>query len=896
VTGESTAVGFAHFTIFDTEMSYRKTKMILLRSFVFLALMLVQFNLPGRNIMFTSLGIADGLSQLTVHSIYQDETGAMWFGTRRGLNRFDGAKIQTIPIFPVPQGMSRQHVWNITGDRKGSVFIQVEDNLIRYDLKTQVFEILWEGGVELIIYRNDKLYTLINNQLYLFDPADRSRELITTLERRFAPVKQLVVSRQEMLWAATNAGLVKLGSSGQVDRVFFEGVRITALMEDANLTLWVGTYDQGVYRFNPHNETFTQIGNALDRNEIRCFEEDNNGDIWVGSFNGLFRINPYTRATDHYLPIEKMPHSLSHSSVYSLFKDQQGTIWAGTYFGGVNYFNPGRDAFRIFSPSSYYPDHISFPIVGSITEDGQGNIWICTEGGGLNKLDPRTGHIKVFRQNAASNSLSHNNLKSVWYEPVRNRLYLGTHTGGLSELDLATERFTVYRHNPVDHRSIPSNVVNKISGLNDELFLSTQRGLIRFNTVTSRFSTFFREDDADYARNYVQSTFVDSKGRIWLNYFSNELFRIDPANETRTIINPGLPQPEDAPPLRITQIFEDRSGRIFLIAEGFGIIQLNESDEVHAVFTADDGMLQSSLCFNLAQATSGRLIITSDKGITFLDPDKRLSRHLLVRTAIPLSGIIEENGLYVARNGEIFVGGTDGMVSFFEQDIEPVAADYSVYFNQLLVNNRLVVPGDETGILDSALYFTPQINLKHGQTNVIFGFTSSNYIRHMNHEYEYILEGFDKNWIPAQSQSITYTNISPGIYTLRVREKSPESVENQKEVSVLIDVAPAWYASRLAYATYFLLILGLLAGYIVFDRNRTVLKASLEFERKEKIRIEELNQSKLRFFTNISHEFRTPLTLIVSQADLIFQNPALPPAVLNRLRKSRNTPCGCGTW
>ena len=148
-----------------------------------------------------------------------------------------------------------------------------------------------------------------------------------------------------------------------------------------------------------------------------------------------------------------------------------------------------------------------------------------------------------------------------------------------------------------------------------------------------------------------------------------------------------------------------------------------------------------------------------------------------------------------------------------------------------------------------------------------------------------MLEGFDNYWIPAQSRSVTYTNISPGSYTLRVREKGQDAAQAAKEASILISVAPAWYASHLAYSLYFLIFLGLLTGYIIFDRNRTVLKASLEFERKEKMRIEELNQSKLRFFTNISHEFRTPLTLIVSQTEMILQNPAIPAAPAKQIGK-----------
>jgi signal transduction histidine kinase/ligand-binding sensor domain-containing protein/DNA-binding response OmpR family regulator len=858
---------------------------MMIRYIAAIFLFFIFLNGHGKQVNFTSLGIKEGLSQLTVHSIYQDETGAMWFGTRRGLNRYNGNQIETLPIIAASEVMNIQHIWNITGDQKGSVYLKATNNLIRYDLRKNIFETIVEGGVDLIHYQNNKLYLIKNNQLFQVESETNNLILITSLENRHFPVKQILISRNDALWLATNAGLLKINSSGLIENTFFAESTINTIKEDIHFTLWVGTRNDGVFRLNPHNETFSSFEGVFANNDVRCIEEDNNGDIWIGTFRGLVRIDPSTGMQDHYLPIEKMPHSLSHSSVYSLFKDKQGTIWVGTYFGGVNYFNPGRDLFKIFIASSYYPDHISFPIVGKMTEDNNGNIWICTEGGGLNKYNPKTGKVKVFKNIPGGNSLSHDNLKSIWFDKFRNKLYVGTHMGGLTVLDVESEKFTNYLHNPDDPKSLPNNVVNKLSGMNDRLILVTQRGIREFNLKTNEISILFHENEQGLFNLGIENVFTDSKGRLWMALYSNELIKFNLNTRESVTYWPGQSDPGQGFLQRITHIFEDSRKRLFFTTEGAGVFLFDEESRSFVNFTMENSNLLSNICFSLSELPSGRLVISSDKGITLFDIDKNSTRHFLLQSGIPLSGIIEENGLFVAGSGEIFVGGTDGMVSFFEPDIETVPSDYNLYFSKLYVNNELVSPGDERQILNESLAFTDQIELKHGQTNVIFEFTSSNYIRHVSQEFEYMLEGFDRNWIPAQSSLITYTNISPGSYTMKVRERNYISSENQKEAIIQIKVMPAWYASQLAYIIYFLFILSLFVGFIVFDRNRTMLKASLAFERKENVRIEELNQSKLRFFTNISHEFRTPLTLIISQIELIVQNPEIPQSVLNQIVK-----------
>ena len=245
----------------------------------------------------------------------------------------------------------------------------------------------------------------------------------------------------------------------------------------------------------------------------------------------------------------------------------------------------------------------------------------------------------------------------------------------------------------------------------------------------------------------------------------------------------------------------------------------------------------------------------------------------------------------VCQNGEIFVGGIDGVTTFFEQDLFRPAKDYQLYFSDLYINNEAVQPNGRTHILSDALPYIHEIDLRHNQNNLIVTFNSNNYINTLKETaYEYMLEGFDDKWISNNDNSIQYTNLSPGKYTLIVREKQYDPKVEPQTIRMGIVIHSPFYATPLFYLLYVLVGGGLIYGFFRFKQSQLLLRTSLEFERKEKDRIEELNQAKLQFFSNISHEFRTPLTLIISQIELLLQSSSLAPSTYNKLLKIyRNT-------
>jgi ligand-binding sensor domain-containing protein len=264
--------------------------------------------------------------------------------------------------------------------------------------------------------------------------------------------------------------------------------------------------------YSEFNPSQTRIAS----NQIREFAEDNHGNIWFGTFKGLQKFNPHTHEFTLYTR-NNLPGGLSHSSVFSLFFDRLGTIWAGTYYGGVNYFNPERDIFSHYVDNPNRNDCLNYPFVGNMVEDKDGDLWICTEGGGLNCLNRKTQTFRYF-VSEDKNGPPHNNLKSISYDEKRDMLYIGTHTGGLSKFHIPTQRFHHYMEHSGDSSPLRPNYIIHHTGIyNDYLYVSARNGLFRMNLDTEKFT-----DLGHYCENF----FIDSKGYLWYS-LSGDLTRLN---------------------------------------------------------------------------------------------------------------------------------------------------------------------------------------------------------------------------------------------------------------------------------------------------------------------------------------------------------------------------------
>ena len=872
-----------------------------MRRTCFILFLFFSLSTATKAIYFKHIGVSDGLAQSSVMSIYQDELGRMWFGTHEGLSIYDGNTLVTfrhtedsLLSLQIPVGNSN---YPIVGDRNGNIYFRSDAKLIHYDVKAERFSCLKNENVSTVYCRDSLVLVAASDSIFRWDQKNKTLHLLAKTRIPGSPIEAFFIDSKNRVWIGGRRGLFLHDSDNFLYQTpdnkslltFEKGLQqiikdvfVNEIMEDSQSNLWIATREDGMYRYSPdgvlkmfkHDPTNP---NSLSSNQVRSFAEDNQGNIRIGVFAGLCTYNPETETYTNYRRTD-LPGTLHHSSVYSVFQDKQSTIWVGTYYGGVHYFNPETD-FITFYPAAMRRrnDCLSHFFVGRMTEDKNRNIWICTEGGGLNFFDRETKTFRHYMAEANAGSIAHNNLKSIVYSEKYDRLYIGTHSGGVSVFDINKGVFHNLRNEKSDaHRLIGDVIINTRLLNEDTLIIHSRNGLFSMDLVTGQLESLL---DDNNRINGMLIFYTDSKQNLWIATV-DAIIRINMNNKAQTIFKnteTGFGS------LSATCIFEDRKGRLFFGTIGSGLYQLVEETGKFISFTAENNMLLSNYCYDIAQSEQGELVILSDKGISLLNPDEKKLR-VINKDVLLLSSINYGNGLLTCRNGEIFAGGNGGLISFFEKEIFQTEKAYNLYFSSLTVNEVKVAPLDKTKILQQALPYTNKIILNHKQDNLNITFASNNYISaHAKDRYEYFLEGFDDKWIT--SDNIIYTNLPPGKYKLVVREKTVDPLIAAKTITMDIVIRHAWYANPIAYIMYALIVYFFFSYLVRIRKARFHLKTSLETERKEKEQIEQLNQAKLQFFSNISHEFNTPLSLIVVQIERLMNSSSLSPFVYNKLQK-----------
>ena len=859
------------------------------RSFIFLLGLLCIIMVEAKNHYFKHLGVSDGLSQVCIFSIYQDELGAVWLGTSEGLNRYNGKDVKIFRPSQGNEGLTNNEINKLCGDKKGRIYIRSGNDLIKFELYKERFTCLLRNDVRDLFCKEDTLWVSCKSGIYYYTAESSELTFFTKLQGGVGAEGMIYVDN-DFIWVATNHLVAISRKNPKQQKILASFDRGSQCISgDSAGNIWVGTWN-GLYKISANREMTRYINSSdkgeLSDNQIRCVLEDDFKHIWVGTFRGLDCYDPTIDKWEHYTRYGDSPNTLSHHSVLSLHKDMQGNIWVGTYYGGVNVFNPDKNNHSFYCAEPLREDCLSFPVVGKMTEDSAGNVWICTEGGGLNCYHGDTGVFSRYMYHKGDQgTLGSNNVKSVFYRKENNRLYAGTHIGGLFVLDLKSNKGHTLHHVTGDPASLPHEIVNDIQEYKDGIAMLTQGGPVFFDPVTEKFSPLTDDPSVQklISREYAFETFlIDSRQRMWLavggggivcvNLSSSKVtqYLADSEKDTLTVGR-----------YKTVHIFEDNKGDIYFSTIGAGIFKYQEKQDTFKSYGTTNGVLPSNYCYYICEsARDNCLLVLHGKGLSIFDREKEVTEETyhLFRQTYNLG-----SALYRSKNGIIYISGTNGLAMFQERSFYESQVKSFLNFDKLFIFNDEIAPGDESGILTEILAKTSDIFLSYQQNNVTVEFATFNYNSDRNRLFEYYLDGFDKVWTQTSGTTVTYTNLPPGDYTLKVR--SMENKESLKDAICLnIHVSAPFYATIWAYLFYVLCLTALMVAFVRFKTRQAALRSSLEFERKEKERIEELNQVKLRFFTNISHEFRTPLTLILGQIEVLMQMD-LGTTIYNRIQR-----------
>lgn len=840
--------------------------------------------LHAETIFFNHLRNESGLSHLSVNSIYQDESGIIWIGTRFGLNKYDGNKITVLKKNNQDiNTLNSNYIRTICGDKKGNLFLFCNNGLVVYNLISQKIVTVTENDVSAIAYGNNNLWVCSKSNIKFLNIENYKLYKYATYNSNSIKFNCILESKTGQLFIGTrNRGLLKLDKNKRFSTLI-PNIEVVNLFEDTKQNIWVNTKLEGIYiiersgnvvqlKNDPHNP------NSLNDNNTRSVCEDEFGNYWIGTSNGLCKYNSSQNKFTIFNHSEDTPYSLGGSSIICLMKDQQGTIWIGTYYGGVDYFNPEYSFFNYYGYNRNNENSLSSPLVGRMIEDNNNNLWIGTEGGGLDYLNKNTNKITQFTFNF--NNRSHpKNIKSFYFDKENNVLWVGTIIEGLIKINLNTNKSTSYKNIPSDNNSLKNDYIRRITKYGNKLFLGTHNSVVVFDTNTQK--SYFLLDNKKYGleEKQIWDIMLDNQDRLWFST-SFAVFRYDIKTDK---LKKYIHIANDSSSIRSTYqntFFQDSRGRIWLGSGGNGLSLYNSIKDNFTLFNTYNSGIIDDYIIDIKETLSGYLIIATNKGLSFFDYEKRQFINFQNQTVLPILSI-NDGGLYVDKNGEIYVGSTTGLFSFNENILNIQPKSINIVITDLYVNNTRITP-ENNGILKNDISYTNHIKLKHNENAIAIEFSCTNYINGNQQDVEYFLSGFDTKWIKANNRNlITYTNLNPGNYLLKIRAKLYGKV--YKERTFGITIQHPFYLTWYAYIFYVLLIISVTLFIVRFYTSSIKLKVSLDYEKREREQTELLNQAKLKFFTNISHEFRTPLTLILNQIETVLQSTSIHSSLYNNM-------------
>lgn len=857
-------------------------------SFWFLLCSLCGFANVTKDINMRFKDVKHGLSHRTVNCFYQDEFGFLWVGTQDGLNRFDGVGFDTFTHDKDdPTSITMNNIRQICGNGDGLIFLRSVQDVVVYDIKLDKFSMLREGRVTSIYYANDALWMSEGDRIYKYTDINKEPELFfngSTFDfGKYSNVSIGVMTMcqdNSLAVATTNHGVMKINEKGAV--VSQTNIKsINSIMEDSRQNLWVSTRNDGLTRIDLDGQT-TRYRNRDDQNNtilhdnVRQVVQANDSLLYIGSFEGLQSFNINTgEFTNYEYHLEEEFASIR--SIVSMFLDRSGTLWIGTYYHGMLYYNATNDIYQYHMASSSSKNSIRSGVVSSLTEDGYGRVWFGIEGSGIDCYDKRTGRFASFEE-LYKKELPFTHVKSMYFDKEENNLWVASFDRGFCRINMATGRMDHITRLISNHRGLTSRAYNVVRMIDfegtDSLIVAARGGVLVMDKKTLKLTPLTTTSLLVNSESQVWDVAFDKSGDLWFTT-SHELIRMNFDNSSVSSYT-FFEISQGRSLHHVNHVFCDSKGRVWVGTTGDGVYLYDRAEDSFIGYGTDEG-LDSGMITGIAESPdNGTIYVSTNRGLSVLNYEDGIFENYGANSDFPLDNI-NEGGLFISSDNTIYAGALEGMAAVAQGSFVKQAVDYDVFVKNVFVDNRRLRP-NENGLVSQASLYEQKVKLPP-YTSVLSFELSSNVLNNVsNIGIEYMLEGFDKDYMDLTAHNlISYNNLKAGRYVLKVRgDQEREGGLAAPEISYVVVVKAPVYR-RAWFVLLVLILVSLSAVYVLrLVWARKSLRYSLASELREKEYLEEINQSKMRFYTNVSHEFRTPLTLISSQLEMLLGNKDVP--------------------
>ncbi|HKO80339.1 MAG TPA: two-component regulator propeller domain-containing protein [Chitinophagaceae bacterium] len=870
----------------------------MIRRLVFLAILLFgAIYAPGQSYYFRHYQVENGLSNNAIICSVQDKKGFLWFGTKDGLDRFDGYSFKIFRNDPEKEGsIGSNFIHSLYVDNDDVLWVGTEKGLYQYDARTESFSVLltpiMEQTTDIQMDMSGNLWFISNFNLFNYSPRKKKLQHFPIAD--YFEATSICTMPSGAVYVSTPIGLLKkynpADNSFTDHNVFSHSPKtvstwIEKIYATATGSILVGTSNQGVKLFNPFTNDYKDIltYNA-DKTEIfaRNFVQTSPDECWIATESGIFIYNMNTGEAINLRKDYDNPYSISDNAVYTFCKDREGGIWAGTYFGGVNYYPKQAITFQKYFPEES-KNSLSGNVVREIHQDQYGSLWIGTEDAGLNKFDTANGRFTVFTPTGNKGGISYTNIHGLL--ATGNELWIGTFEHGLDVMNIQTGKVMRHYSKSPDSNSLKSNFIYCITQTADrEILLGTTIGAYRYNRSTDNFSPIAGLP----LFMWYSALLKDNNGIIWaatygngLNYFNTLTnkpgnFRYDEHNKNSLASD------------RINSLFQDSYKNLWIATEG-GLCRYDPTKNNFIRYTTKNGF-PTNFILSLLEDAEKNLWVSTSKGLVRFNP-KTEQINVYTRANGLLNDQFNFSSAFKNKQGRMYFGSVKGMISFHPGEFIKNNYAPAVYFTGFQVNNEELAIQKKGSPLTRSITNTEKITLRHHQSTFSIDFASLSYSAPEMSEYAYKMEGLDNDWTYLKTnRKVYFTDLSPGTYTFKVKTAGSNGEWNVSESSLIIEILPPWWTSTIAYILYTMLAVSIIYYFARNYHNRVKEKNERKIEQLEIAKEKELYEAKMQFFTNVAHEIKTPLTLIKGPLEKVMKKAGDIPEIKDSLRiMSRNT-------